>query len=326
MGGLRNLGVRVLRRLASATGGVLLSRTMYDQMLVQRSATLRELVTREAVGLEPGLTCIIFSKDRALQLYTLLHTYFEKVTRPVLVHVVYGARDEAHRRAYGEVAAAFAGRSVPVEFHFEEEKGFQETLLSVLGKLRCRSVMFLVDDIVFIRSVDLAAATTLDPAVTVLSLRHSPHLRRSYTADVSQRPPSFRPSALGPDMVEFNWFEEGNEWSDPWSVDGQVLSTAEVKVITRISRFKAPNSYENCLKSFNDIAASRKGLCFRESVILNLPINRVQTEIANISGDVSADFLLEQWQRGLMLDTSMFDTHIPVSPHEEHVVRFRSRA
>lgn len=321
---LRALGVKILRRIISGLGGVLLSRAMHEQTLTQRANAVAELVAAEAVNLEPGLACIIFSKDRALQLYTLLYTYFDKVANPVPVYVVYGASDDGHARAYCEVADAFGGRSVHVGF-YEERGRFRETLMSVLEKLRCKSVMFLVDDIVFIRNVDLAIAAELNPSVSVLSLRHSPNLQRSYTASVRQSPPSFRASALSRDIVEFNWFERGNEWSDPWSVDGQILSTAEVKVITRISSFKAPNSYENCLKSFNDIVVRRKGLCFRESVILNLPINRVQTEIANISGGVSPGFLLEQWNRGLMLDTSMFDKHVPTAPHEEHAIRFRER-
>lgn len=105
-----------------------------------------------------------------------------------------------------------------------------------------------------------------------------------------------------------------------------MLSLAEVRVISRISTFGAPNSYENCLKAFNDVAVCRKGMCFRESIILNLPINRVQAEIANLSGNVSVDMLLEHWNRGLALDTSMFGEHIPVAPHEEHLICFVERS
>jgi hypothetical protein len=123
----------------------------------------------------------------------------------------------------------------------------------------------------------------------------------------------------------FNGFEQGNEWSDPWSVDGQVLATAEVRVLTRLSEFEAPNTYETALKLFNDMARGRKGLCLRESAILNIPLNRVQTEVGNISGSVSPQFLLDQWNKGMMLDTAMFATHLPRAPHEEHPVRFIPR-
>ncbi len=322
---IRRNVIHLLRRVVGRAGGVLLSRSVHEQILAQRAGALAELVAAEAADLTPGIACIVFSKDRALQLHALLYSYFNRVANPAPVYVIYTASSQAHQKSYDELVDIFSGQTSPVHF-IGEMSSFKQTLLSVLGYLQCRSVMFLVDDLIFIRDVDFAIASVADPTEVIVSLRHSPHLRRSYTADVPQRPPVFRESLLSSNLIEFNWFEQGNEWSDPWSVDGQVLSLAEVRVISRVSNFGAPNSYENCLKTFNDIVANRKGLCFRESIILNLPINRVQTEIANLSGNVSVDVLLEHWNRGLALDTSMFDEHIPISPHEEHLPRFVVRA
>jgi len=98
-----------------------------------------------------------------------------------------------------------------------------------------------------------------------------------------------------------------------------------VKAITQVSMFKAPNSYESSLKSFNSICLLRRGLCFKESKILNLPINRVQNECENLSGTVTPEYLLEQWNRGAMLDTEILLSHVPTSPHEEHLIRFKNR-
>ena len=67
------------------------------------------------------------------------------------------------------------------------------------------------------------------------------------------------------------------------------------------------------------------GYCFAQSKILNLAINRVQNEIKNQSGEITPQFLLEQWNKGLKMDRSMFDSYTPISPHEEHVIQFRSR-
>jgi hypothetical protein len=108
-------------------------------------------------------------------------------------------------------------------------------------------------------------------------------------------------------------------------VDGNIYSTAEINILSRISQFNAPNSYEDTLKSFGDIAVDRIGYCFTQSKILNLAINRVQNEIENKSGDIAPDFLLSQWSKGFRMDRSKFDSHIPISPHEEHVIQFRSR-
>ncbi len=321
---LRAILTRILRWFVASIGGVLLSRRNYNELLLQRARAVKELSELETMHLRRGLTGIVLSKDRALQLYALLHTYARFVKNPVSLFVIYSSSNEPHAKAYAEVEAAFRNSDLDLTF-VDEKTSFRESLIDVLKRVDTKNVFFLVDDILFIRPFDLDVASSVDPFKTILSLRHSPHLRRSYTAAVSQMPPEFSPASDDKDLLVFKWFEKGNEWSDPWSLDGQVLSTAEVRVLTRLCDFMAPNTYEAALKSFGDIVKGRNGMCYGESKILNLPINRVQNEVNNISGNVSPEFLLEQWNNGLMLDTGMFDAYVPRSTHEEHPVCFTRR-
>lgn len=316
--------VRILRRFVALIGGILLSRRNYYELLAQRARAIKELSELETAHLKPGLTGIVLSKDRALQLYALLHTYARFVKNPTALFVIYTGSNEPHKKAYIEVETAFQNSSLDITFACEKTS-FRETLMDVLKKVGTKNIFFLVDDIIFIKPLNLDVASSVDPLRTILSFRHSPHLRRSYTSATSQMPPDFSPTPEGRDLLMFKWFEKGNEWSDPWSLDGQVLSTAEVRVLSRLCDFGAPNTYEAALKSFGDIVRDRNGMCYGESKILNLPINRVQNEVNNISGNVSPEFLLEQWNKGLMLDTSMFDAYAPSSTHEEHPVRFVRR-
>jgi hypothetical protein len=324
MGFLSTVAKVAARRIAGFAGGVLLSKKIYQQMLLQRRNATDILIEKERAKLHPGLACLVFSKDRPLQLFSLLHTYFENVKNPAPVTVIYDASTQEYANAYFEVSQLFSHKSITVTF-IKEAGNFRDTLIEELDKIEVESLFFLVDDIVFIRPVDLAVIKELDPLKQVLSLRHSPQLRRSYTGNANVSPPTFSDYHPSPELVSFKWFEREYEWSDPWSLDGHVLSTAEVKVMTLISNFKAPNSYEVALKAFNDFAANRDGYCFRESKILNLPINRVQNEIPNLSGSISCAYLMEQWNLGMMIDTQMFSHHTPISPHEEHVIQLKRR-
>jgi len=324
MGLLSTTAKDFARRVVVFLGGVLLSKTIYQQILLQRKNATDILVEIEQAKLRPGLACLIFSKDRPLQLFTLLHTYFENVKNPAPVTVIYDASNQDYANAYLEVAQYFLAKSVSVAF-VKEAGSFRETLTRELDKIEVNALFFLVDDIIFIRPLNLSVVNELDPQTAVLSLRHSPHLQRSYTSNASVLPPEFSNFPDSPELLSFKWFEREYEWSDPWSVDGQVLSTAEIRVLTRVSDFKAPNSYEVALKAFNDIAANRIGVCFRESKILNLPINRVQNEISNLSGSISCAYLLDQWNLGMMIDTQMFADHTPISPHEDHVIQLKRR-
>lgn len=312
---------RVLKAIASYFGAILISKITYKQIVSQRDAAFN-LLLNNTVNLNSGSVCVIFSKDRPLQIYSLLDSYFKCVNNPLPVTVIYNTKNLELEDAYLQVAKLFLDLKVTVKF-VKEIVSFKETLLSVLAEISVDKVLFLVDDIVFIKPVNFGLLEIIDPHLNVLSLRHSPFLTKSYTTKTLQSAPTFLESSLSEELLEFQWFEKGCEWSDPWSVDGHFLSTLEVRLISQISDFKAPNTFEIALKAFNSNIIDRKGLCFKESKILNLPINRVQNEVDNVSGNISVDFLLDKWREGLAIDTSIFDNHIPLSTHEEHEIKFR---
>lgn len=318
------LFMQLLRRLIRYAGGVLLSKQTAANLLLQRDRAVIELAAIENRNLKQGLAGIVVSKDRALQLYSLLFTYHELVTNPAPLTVIYTVSTVEHANSYEEVSKLIS-KIYPNIKLVKEVGGFRNTLLMILDKIQVKNIFFLVDDIVFIRNFDFAFASTLNTNRFVLSLRHSPHLTRSYTANKSQKPPKLLKFKEVQGMFEFSWFEEGCEWSNPWSVDGHILSTGEVRVLTKVSSFTAPNSYEAALNSFNSLCSEKRGLCYFESKILNLPINRVQNEYVNLSGSVSPEFLLDQWNKGMMLDTSKLRSHTPQSPHEEHLIDFKIR-
>ncbi len=321
---MRKFFVHSLRWFIDLLGGVVLTHRLYNQIISQRDEVISKLVQTEEIKLNPGLVGVVFSRDRALQLYTLLHTYYAKVKEPAPLYVVYSASSSAHLESYNEIITALQAGGWNVTL-IKELEGFRATLLKVLYQINSKNMFFLVDDDVFIRETDLTVAKQIDPLCTILSLRHSPHLRRSFTANAELRSPKFTPAKEGNGLLKFAWFEQNLEWADPWSVDGQVLSTAEVRVLASVSDFQAPNTFEGALKSFNSRCKSRYGLCYTESKIVNLPINRVQTEVSNRSGNISANYLLKCWNDGLMLDVRPLEKHIPLSTHEEHALGFVKR-
>jgi hypothetical protein len=67
--------------------------------------------------------CIVFSKDRALQLHALLSSYLEKVVSSVPLHILYHTSTPSHQRAYEEVIAIFLNKFAFINnlriIHFE---------------------------------------------------------------------------------------------------------------------------------------------------------------------------------------------------------------
>jgi hypothetical protein len=59
--------------------------------------------------------------------------------------------------------------------------------------------------------------------------------------------------------------------------------------------------------------------------MFNIPLNRVQNENDNISGEISAEDLLEKWQQGLTLDFNALSYTKTESVHKEMLITFNKR-
>ena len=322
---MKSIVVKFAKRLVSKFGGVLISDAEYSQLKTQFAKAICSLIAGECKQYSfEGISCIIFSKDRALQLYSLLETFEKFVKTPMKIHVIYSTSTCEHESSYIELSEITNNSSLDVEF-VRESESFGKTLLTVLHAIETNKLFFLTDDDIFIRNVDFAFLSKIDPFKKVVSLRHNPKINFSYTANSYHQPPAFHPCEENKNMHEFNWFEGEYEWSDPWSVDGHIFSTAEVATLTKISDYKFPNSYEASLKSFNFLMEDRKGLCYDESVIINMPINIVLNEYNNISGSIETDYLLKKWNAGFVFDVNFMENHIAKSTPEEQSIGFKKR-
>ncbi len=136
---LRSYGVNVVRKLTKRVGGILLSERAYGQFMLQRARAVAELAELEGTTLKPGLSGVVFSKDRALQLHTLLHTYFKLVTNPAPLVVIYSASDDAHAQAYAEVEQLWRTHQVRL---VREQTSFRVTLQRVLQDIRTKNIFF----------------------------------------------------------------------------------------------------------------------------------------------------------------------------------------
>jgi hypothetical protein len=277
---------------------------------------------RGEAGVPPSAEGIVFSKDRPLQLFALLSSYAELVASPPPLHVLYRASAPAYAEAYDEVLRASPAPLGQVV----AEARFRDDLLGLLDAVESSRIFFLVDDIVFVRPVDLAPLLALDPGRFVPSLRMGAHLSHSYTYDRPQPLPAFVARVLGdPDLLCWRWREGTLDWGYPLSVDGHLFSTGEIRVLAHACAFAAPNSFEAALQEHRRFFLDRLGVCHREARLLNVPLNKVQEEIANRAGGVDAAVLLAEWQRGRRLDHRSLRGLVNESAHQEVALSFVPR-
>ncbi|MBU0993971.1 MAG: hypothetical protein KJ737_15865 [Proteobacteria bacterium] len=265
-----------------------------------------------------GVEGIIFSKDRPMQLDALLNSYFDLVRNCSPLHILYKCSTEGFSRAYDSLKVKY--KSHQVKFH--QENRFREDLLSLLNQINTKKVFFLVDDILFINEFDMSFVNDFDPEKYVFSLRMGKNITYSFMLNRKIKAPSLTEALQSEPHIYWEWNEGMSYWGYPLSVDGHVFSRKEVVFMISVSDFNAPNSLEIALQSFKYAFASRYGVSFPVSKIVNIPLNRVQQEYQNKATGYSEIELLKLWEKGYRFDYKKLYNTISHSPHESLPIGF----
>lgn len=269
--------------------------------------------------------CIIFSMDRALQLHALLSSYFEKVSHPVPVHILYRTSSTTHQKAYDEVFSLFDDYPV-FAVHQKNKDSFKTQLIAILESIQAEKVFFLVDDILFIENVDIFDFIKFDARTTIASLRMGANLKRAYTTQKNQKLPPFISDAISDeDKLCWKWENGELDWAYPLSVDGNLFFTREIIVLAKNTKFNSPNTFEGNLQNYIKYFKHRYGVCYKKSRIVNIPINKVQEDCDNLHGTIHQDYLLDQWNHGMQIDYRALYGFINESAHQEIEISFIKR-
>lgn len=307
---------------------IILRQKKYDRLVIENAvaSSLVDLHTRHTRNPDDATaSCIIFSMDRALQLHALLSSYFENVTDAVPVHVLYRTSSRPHRTAYDEVFSEFTRHRVTAVAQ-ESRESFKKQLMGILDSMHSSNVLFLVDDIVFVEKVDMTDFIKSDTRTIVPSLRMGANLKRAYTVRQDQELPPFVPQTIaGGDKLCWVWAEGVHDWSYPLSVDGHLFSTEEFGILANYTEFNSPNTLEANLQAWVKYFKHRYGVCYRKSKIMNIPANRVQSDIPNVHGTVHQDYLLEQWNRGMQMNYRSLYGFVNESAHQDVPIAFIER-
>ena len=261
-------------------------------------------------------SCIVFSKDRALQLHALLSSYFELVTHPAPVTVLYHTLTPAHDQSYRDLIDIFI--DYPIHFQKQHDNKFKEDLVGILSQQKSDKIFFLVDDMLFLEKIDLDTFTSFDTDTFVPSLRLGENLNFCYTLQQEQPLPHWLNHPQCPQkMLSWTWQDGKFDWTYPLSVDGHLFGRWEILAMTKLLDFTAPNTYEIALQQFSNIFEARIGIAYKKSVVINIPWNKVQAENDNKSGTIHQDFLLGKWQDGKQIDyQKLYGLH-NIDAHQE---------
>ena len=244
-----------------------------------------------------------------MQLDAFLRSYREHVSPLGVIHVLYLATSPRHASAYDEVFALY-DFAVP-----HVQAVFKSNLLYLLPSEG--NVVFFVDDQVFVRPWTVVE----EPG---LSLRLGLHLTRNYNSSDALQP--LPPHEIDGEHVSWRWQDGQMAWGYPLSVDGHVYDAAEMRWMIAPIHFHSPNTLESALQHFTPRFMERLGTCYRETKVVNIPWNSVQSDWMNRCGAGNeVDEMLTHWEAGKRINLSRIYGVLNESTHQEFPLMLEAR-
>ncbi len=254
---------------------------------------------------------IIFSKNRACQLELLLRSmkiFFEEWAL-VKTSVLYTYTSENFKKGYEQTM------QIHPEFSYvlEQPCNFRNHVISLIDP-NIQGTMFFVDDQVFKNNFCLKSEPVRrllsNPNLVCLSLRMDPRMDYCYPEKRATPPPVLTES--------FEWFWPGlpGDWGYPHSVDSHLFRTGDILPLVTNLNYSNPNTFEGALAGCPPYNRPYM-VCFEESKIMNIPVNKVQTANGNHCGNIPAEYLNDQFLAAKRISLANIAYFKNKSPHQE---------
>jgi len=247
------------------------------------------------------MNVIIFSKDRPAQLDLLLRSMsrFWPQSDDIDVKILWMATSVDYVAGYHKL---YRDEN---RCWFMQGK-FKPDLIAMIDPLD-QHTMFLCDDDVFIGPYTTDLSPLDDPNVLTISLRLNPHLTHC-------QPSAGSSVAHSPHPGEIWWQASIGDYSYPMSLNGHIFRTSDILPILKSHDYQNPNELEVVMDRNTPNRPIIK--CYDRTTVLNLPINQVQTAWENPHGNVSAEWLNEQFLGGKVIDLEPYVGYLNTACHE----------
>lgn len=245
---------------------------------------------------------IIFSFDRPMQLYALLESCEYYLTGIENIVVIYRSSNERFADGYISVQNRFS----KVQFLQQGTEPFADFKPLVLRAFYAGAsayVLFAVDDIIVKNSADLTVCTrTLEEQCAYgFYLRLATHIDYCYAENQPQAIPHLKP--VNENILSWIFAEGQLDWHYPNTVDMTIYRKSNIEKELKNICFKNPNTLEAAWAARGHQVMNCKGLCFNNSIVVNIPINIVQSDYQNrCIRSYTPEQLLELFEKGYRLD------------------------
>lgn len=273
----------------------------FIQQVPMATTTLALDETKKTVDL------IVFSYDRPLQLYAFLESVHRYITGLESTTVIYRTSTKEFNAAYTRVQQSFPTVIFKQETATQNED-FKSLLVKTVTSGYSPYILFAVDDMIAKEHTDLTVCTSLMEQTDAYGfyLRLGTNLNYCYPFSCDQPVPPL--TQVSPSVYSWTFKDGSCDWNYPNTVDMTIYRKKDILAAVEKLNYRNPNTFDVAWSKIAFTVACKKGLCFNQSVIINIPMNRVQNEHNNRYANMwSSEQLLTLFESNLKIDINQFD-------------------
>jgi len=285
------------------------------------------------------LSIVIFSKDRAAQLDLCLKSIYENLSilsEHWTIYVVYTSSSEDFEKGYVQLTEEWYKKASSIYFFPEYKyKGFKKTLEYCIKHWE-EYVLFFTDDDIVYRKFEhnfsvLSESFEKNENLLCTSLRLGTNtfVQDQYTNSMCLIPDEV---IISEETLKiWNWKvqsmgESETNFGYPFSVDGHLFKSKQAKWIIENTEYYNPNTLEakahrtHVMDTEYAENLSDEMACFKNSYVINTPLNRVQDTFTNSSGVFFKETpisLNEQFLKNARLTLEGMDFSTIIGVHQE---------
>jgi len=255
---------------------------------------------------------VIFSRNRSLQLDLSLRTlqlHCADIHKLSDINVLYKV-DDSHRESYEILKREYS------QVIFVEEKSFKEDLLKLVHN-KSGILFSIVDDTVFTEDFLLANIVSnlaSNPDCLGFSLRLGFNTNFCYPYGKSQDIPATVKVENGV-ANKYNWQTAQLDFGYPLELSSSAYRLEDIMEILDNCDYHNPNSLEDSMTGCH-IQVKPNLLMYDKGVAFSNPLNKVQSDHPNKSGDIDADVLLQYFMAGYRINAEPFNHYKNTGAHE----------
>jgi len=258
------------------------------------------------------INVVIFSKDRPAQLELLLRSmkrFFVELSM-VQTHILYKYTNDEYRRGYEKTKLYHS----EFDYVLEQPGKFREQTINLVNPIN-QATMFMVDDMVFkdflaLRTVPIKKLLS-DDSIACVAIRMCPRINYCYTEKRETPPPKFTEDLM--------WFWKDSllkgDWKYPMSADSSVFRTEDILPLLKNLSYENPNTLEGTLAAHP--IDKPYMICYKDSLVFNIPVNKVQTANGNHCGNIPADYLNREFLKTKRISMSNIEFFKNTACHQE---------